>query len=158
MNGNLQPFERGELPLPEFDAWKRDWPDFTDEQLRRAYDKLLSDEVWINDEYQVNIDYNPPHGFDGMDIIHLSIKRRDKEPIHDWRDLQAIKNMLVAPEAEAVELYPAESRLVDSANQFHLWVFVSRNKKFPQVPIGWSDRFTGTSDDAAKTGGKQRDR
>lgn len=42
---------------------------------------------------------------------------------HDWRDFQRIKNELVAPEAEAVELFPAESRLVDTANHYHLWVF-----------------------------------
>jgi hypothetical protein len=37
--------------------------------------------------------------------------------VHDWRDLQRIKNQLVGPECEAVELYPAESRKVDTANQ-----------------------------------------
>lgn len=56
-------------------------------------------------------------------MMHLSIKRQDREPVTDWRHKQEIKNMLVGPEFEAVELFPAESRVVDTANQYHLWVF-----------------------------------
>lgn len=56
-------------------------------------------------------------------VIHLSIKRLDREPITDWRHKQEIKNMIVGPEFEGVELFPAESRCVDTANQYHLWVF-----------------------------------
>lgn len=43
-------------------------------------------------------------------------------PIHNWRHLQRIKNELFGPEREAVELYPAESRLVDTTNSYWLWV------------------------------------
>src|ERR1043165_2191444 len=53
----------------------------------------------------------------------LSIHNLKKTADHDWRDYQRIKNELVGPEAEGVELYPAESRLVDTSNQFHLYVF-----------------------------------
>ncbi len=58
----------------------------------------------------------------GRLMFWLSIKRNDKMPIHDWRDLQEIKNMIIGPEYEAVELYPAEERVVDETNQFHLFV------------------------------------
>lgn len=61
--------------------------------------------------------------------VHLTIRNRDGSPRHDWRDFQRIKNELVGAEMEAVELYPAESRLVDTANHYHLWVF--RNYRFP---------------------------
>jgi hypothetical protein len=54
---------------------------------------------------------------------HLSICRTDKQAVHDWRAFQRIKNELAGPEWEAVEIYPAESRLVDMANQYHLWCF-----------------------------------
>ena len=54
-------------------------------------------------------------------MIHLSIKRNDKKPIREWRDLLRIKNTLVGEEVEAVELFPAMSRVVDEANQYHLW-------------------------------------
>lgn len=57
------------------------------------------------------------------DLVHLSIKLIDKSPVHDWRHLQEIKNRLIGPEFEAVEIYPAETRVVDTANQYHLWAF-----------------------------------
>lgn len=67
-------------------------------------------------------------------MVHLSIKRRDKQPCRDWRDFQRIKNELVGPEAEGVEIYPAESRLVDLAAQFHLWVFTTG-----KLPFGFDE-------------------
>jgi hypothetical protein len=70
---------------------------------------------------------------------HLSIKRIDQEPVHDWRDLQRIKNQLLGPDCEAVELYPAEERLVDTANQYHLWG--STDPKF-RFGFGFGTRFT----------------
>jgi hypothetical protein len=65
-----------------------------------------------------------PSSEDGRpDLIHLSIKRNDKAPIMNWRDLQKIKNEMVGPECEALQIFPAESRLVDTSNQYHLFVF-----------------------------------
>lgn len=79
------------------------------------------------------------------EMIHLSIKRNDRQVIHDWRDLQRIKNELVGPEYEAVEIYPAEERLVDSANQYHLWVLADPKLKFP---FGFTDaRFVSEKSD-----------
>jgi hypothetical protein len=54
---------------------------------------------------------------------HLSVRNQDRSARHDWRELQRVKNELAGPEWEAVELYPAESRLVDQSNQYHLFVF-----------------------------------
>jgi len=105
-----------------------------------VYQKLLavikSDhehcEVWRNDTYQVAI-YNKdkPIHKDWPRMIHLSIKRIDREVIRDWRELQMIKNRLIGRENEAVELFPAESRRVDMANQYHLWVLADPKKRFP---------------------------
>jgi hypothetical protein len=88
--------------------------------------KNANEEVWLNDKYQVALRRLVPEV-----MIHLSIKRLDRQPIHDWRELQEIKNQLVGPECEGVELYPAESRVVDTANQFHLWVCPKVGEKFP---------------------------
>jgi len=102
---------------------------------------------WLNDVYSVG-------RYDDREIIHLSIKRIDKEPIHDWRDLQEIKNLLVGKENEAVELYPAESRRVDMANQFHLWCFADPSVK---VPFGFNDgRVVVDYDENDNSGVKQR--
>lgn len=70
------------------------------------------------------------------EIIHLSIKRLDKAAVHSWRDLQWIKNQLVGPEHDAIEIYPAEDKLVDMANQYHLWVFADPEYR---IPIGFNE-------------------
>lgn len=62
------------------------------------------------------------HGKEVKEMVHLSIKRNDRQPAIDWRDKLRIKNELCGPESEAVELYPSMNRVVDGANQFHLWV------------------------------------
>jgi hypothetical protein len=92
--------------------------------------------------YQVAVNLIEPNESDKAqgtpDIVWLSIKRVDKEPLHDWRHLQEIKNMLVGPEYEGMEMYPAESRVVDSANQYHLWVV---NDESFRWPWGFKDGF-----------------
>lgn len=137
------PFERAELP-PTAEAEVREIAEkfgLSEEAARRQMERVLRNEVWINSRYQVNIDRSPEIGEGWPKMIHLSIKRRDKEVIHDWRDLQRIKNELIGPEHEAVELYPAESRLVDAANQYHLWVLAEPGVRFP---FGWTERGNRT--------------
>ena len=91
-------------------------------------------EYWINDLYQVQVtrfgDDNPG--------VHLNIRRRDGKPIfRDWRHFQRIKNELVGEECEGVELYPAESRCVDSSNKYHLWCVADPTYRFP---LGFTER------------------
>ena len=93
------------------------------------------------------------HGNDWPPMYHLSIKRNDKKPFRDWRSLQEIKNLLIGPEHEGVELFPAESRLVDSANQYHLYVFKSPGMK---LPFGWTTRFVDDEFDPRFPGSHQR--
>ena len=85
------------------------------------------------------------------EMIWLSMRRVDRTDNHDWREMQRVKNDLVGPEHEAVELYPAESRLVDTADQFHLWVMVDATMDFP---FGWIEREVGDE----CHGGSQRPR
>lgn len=81
---------------------------------------------WLNDTYQVQM-RELEH-----DMVHLNIRRRDGGPImRDWRHFQQIKNELVGPECEAVELYPAESRLVDTTNKYHLYACKDPAFRFP---------------------------
>lgn len=89
-------------------------------------------ECWRNDRYSVLVNRHAPHTLgDGITMVHLSIKRLDQEVVHDWRHLQKIKSEIVGAECEAVELYPAESRLVDGANQFHLWCLAVPQHRWP---------------------------
>jgi hypothetical protein len=55
--------------------------------------------------------------------FRLAIKRTDKETIRSWRILQDIKNSIVGDDAVAIEVYPRESEVTDTANMYHLWVF-----------------------------------
>jgi hypothetical protein len=48
-----------------------------------------------------------------------------------------MKNQLVGEENEGFEIYPAESKLVDTANQFHIWVFDDVTVRFP---LGFQER------------------
>lgn len=130
----------------------------TEEDALRAVEEEIgrNQNMWVNDTYNVIIreaEIEADSGFPEM--IWLSIKRLDKEPIHDWRDLQEIKNQLVGEENEAVEVYPAESRLVDQANQYHLFVLKDNTIRFP---FGFKHRVVGTSEEARNFGGKQRER
>ena len=51
----------------------------------------------------------------------IGITAIDDTARHDWREFQQLKNYLVGEEWEGLELYPAESRLVDPSNRFYLW-------------------------------------
>jgi hypothetical protein len=113
--------------MSQSDEWWRNWikdGPVTPEAKQREIDRILADcgEMFINDVYCVHVRHCGTG--DNGELIHLSIKRHDRQPITDWRDKQDIKNQLCGAESEGVELYPAESRVVDTANQFHLWVFV----------------------------------
>jgi hypothetical protein len=99
------------------------------ENLRKLYnEEFLEGETWMNGQYVVI-----KKEFAGG-AHHLSIRRVDRRPCRDWRDFQAIKNQLCGPEREGLELYPAESRVIDTANQFHLWVMPEGKK----LEIGWN--------------------
>ncbi len=91
--------------------------------------------LFINELYVVSVFKNEPHGLgDDVDVWHLSIRRQDREAIHDWRHFQQIKNEICGTEREGLELYPAESRVLDAANQYHLYVIM---KDGAQVPVGY---------------------
>ena len=74
--------------------------------------------------------------FGNAEMVHLNIRRIDGAAIFDWRHRQFIKNELVGPECEAFEVYPAESRLVDTSNKYHLWAFTDPEIR---LPVGISE-------------------
>lgn len=102
--------------------------------------ELAKGKLWMNDLYTVAVYDNGDDGAGGR-FLHLSIKRNDRGVVHDWRDLQRIKSELCGPEAEGVELYPAESRVVDMANQYHLWVFTKNKIGFGFSTDGKPEKF-----------------
>lgn len=131
------------------------------EIAKRAGCKIKKVRRIINDDikgcqYFTNDIYHVTRKDVGEGWTHLSIKRRDQESCHDWRHFQQIKNELCGKEREAVEIFPAESRLIDTSNQYHLWVLPEGER----VPCGYA---TGRSVDYTpgqgvgnKQGWKQR--
>ncbi len=103
-------------------------------------------ELWFNNQYTVHLRRSVDQGGRLPDLVHLSIKRKDRKTARDWRHLQRIKNELVGPECEGVEVYPAESRLVDTSNQYHLWVFADPEFR---IPWGFGERLVMTPEDVA---------
>ena len=85
-------------------------------------------DVYLNDIYEVWVYRKKMADF----LVHNELFKA----IHDWRHFQLIKNELVGEEIEAIELYPAESRLHDTANQFHLFC----NPIGTKVKFGWNFR------------------
>ena len=128
---------------------------FPREHAGRVIEEVYKGELFLSEcgTYQVSVNRNTPNGFD-TEMTCLSIKRVDKEPLQDWRVLQEIKNAIMGNECEAIELFPAESRLVDTANQRWLWCFDDPRVR---VPVGFTDRAV-QNDAAPMEGVKQRPR
>jgi hypothetical protein len=119
----------------------------SEEQIRKRMD-AEQNEFWINRLYQVQVDRRA----DGS-VMHLNIRRRDgSHDTRDWRHFQEIKNQLAGPETEAFEMYPAESRKVDTSNKFHLWVLMPGER----IPCGWDERDVQYEENRATPGIRQR--
>jgi len=115
--------------------------------------KLLDDEhakcsYYVNDLYQVEV--GPALG--DLFEFQINIRRRDGGMFKDWRHFQQIKNETVGPEREAVEVYPAESRKVDSCNKWHLWVLPEGQC----VPTNWNERDVQYAENRNVPGLRQR--
>lgn len=108
------------------------------------------EEFYANGHYLVFLRRMKSDVPDQPDGAHLSLRTVENDTRHDWRDFQRIKNELVGPHWEAVELYPDVDRLVDTANQYHLWCFPFR------LPFGFNSKLVMPHGVVERTGGKQR--
>lgn len=149
------PFERAVPTRPVFTDEAREeisaafqlTPEELDEKMKVTDEEIQGRPCFVNSLYLVFVNKMG-------ELTHLSIRRLDREPCHDWRELQRIKNELVGPECEGLELYPAESRLTDTSNQYHLWVINTGEK----INVGWhAGRAVTREALAAKIGARQRE-
>lgn len=96
---------------------------------------------------------------DGASYAMLQICRSDGGSVVDWRDLQAIKSEVLGAEWEAVEIFPAESRLKDPSNARYLWAS-SRGVPFGlpggRIVLDASEALAPQRPYTAVEGGKQR--
>lgn len=69
-------------------------------------------------------DINTPLG----KVTHACLRNKgSKETNYEgtdipWAEKQRIKNEIFGKEAVAIEVYPKESKLIDSTNMYHLWI------------------------------------
>ena len=155
----MQPFQRAEFvphTKKQIKAMAKEWGT-TEKEVRKALKRMMETEsVYKNDKFQVTVrDMGRPFGANAPAMLWLSIKRLNKEPITDWRTLQEVKNALLSPEHEAVELYPAESRVTDTANQYHLFAFRDSRNRWP---FGFTDGkklYTASPESGAKQRAKE---
>ena len=108
----------------------------TNRETKQEYNRLKDkrNRVWQNDKYIVHTIF--PDDRDPLGWIHLSIRNVDGSAKHDWREFQDIKNSILGKEYEGIELYPAESRVLDECNQFHIYCA----PKGEVIPCGRADR------------------
>lgn len=99
--------------------------------VEQMVQRMTYSHIFENNLYHVEI-------MPGQPFIHLDIARHDGGVCKNWRHFQQIKNELIGPEHEAIELFPAESRLVDAGNEYHLWVHATPKFRFP---LGFPARF-----------------
>ena len=101
-------------------------------EAKELYRASSKGNIYVNDTYQVThhvgkeVDYIWDESLQGK-MDYLSIKRRDREKVRSWSDFQQIKN-LICKDGEnrfAVEIYPPEIFLLNTSNQYHLWVYPS---------------------------------
>lgn len=138
------PLERAVIPRSEITKAQQRFG-LSDEEIAQHLDA----EFWKNDRYQVQkrlIEQGPG----AAPWVWLSIHRLDRAPCRDWRDFQRIKNQLVGAECEGIELYPAESRLVDAANEYHVICSTDPAWRFP---FGFQERLVSNA-----PGGKAKQR
>ena len=100
---------------------------------------------WATDIYSASEQW-----FNGR--VNISFKRHDRGTDIPWQHKQWSKNDILGEEWEAVELFPAESRLLNTANQYHLW-------GEPKIPVGFPVRYVTdeTHDTKAKQTLQRRD-
>lgn len=148
-SGSTPPREWGEWWEGSYSGVRPDY--LNDDDWKTLVHWRENSRCYVNNIYQVNI--SEVKDSSGNVWEWLSIKRRDKKVIHDWRAFQRIKNELCGESREAIEIYPPEEHLVDEANQFHLWVMPEGMVS----PVGFRyGRSVSDSATAELIGAKQR--
>jgi hypothetical protein len=97
-----------------------------------AVDQLRTPaEVWGSSQYTVTVHYLDDNR-DGF--VEVGIHNYHRTTHVPWRHIQQIKNEVFGPDREAVQLFPAEDRLLDSANEY--WIYVYPTSEAPMRKRG----------------------
>ena len=97
---------------------------------------------WANDLYMATV-LHEPNGW-----AHITFKRNDGGTNVSWQEKQWLKSDVLGEDCEALELFPAESRVVETAGYHYLW-----GKK--ELAVGFPVDYTAY--DVVSTFAKQDD-
>lgn len=128
--------ERRLHPQALWTTFKRLTPKTVSERNRHPADdarSYVTETSWFeNSRYTVGV-HGVPSGDRCPALWHLVIQRHDLQPpgAERYRDFMRIRDELIGAEHEALEMYPARSREVDTGNIYHLWVLQSASEAFP---------------------------
>jgi hypothetical protein len=118
--------------------------------------KMLHDEqsrtvTAVNHLYQVAVGWCG----EGGEVLHINIRRRDGGAIFDFRHMQQIKNETAGDEACGWQMFPPESKLVDTSNKYHLFV-PPPDKLHLLATVGWNKRDVQYNENRDVPGLRQR--
>ena len=121
----------------------------TKEQAKKLVneDKLPTQVMYANEDYLVQV-------YD-KELADEMVHTDDLKGKCTWLSIRRqIKNFICGKTREAIQLYPSEDRLIDTANQYHLIVF-------PQdvlIPFGWHVGRTVSSESVEVNNSKTKQR
>lgn len=138
-----QPMQRARMVTPEHVREMAESSQVVADHIK------MSQEMWVNDRYTVIVYRRESDG----SVECLSIRRNDRGAVRDWRHMQKIKTELAGAGTEAFQMFPAESRVVDTANQTWLWCLPPGVR----MPVGFHERVIEGPEAAAKVGARQRE-
>ena len=72
-------------------------------------------------------------------VEHAFIRNKDNSDI-SWKEKQKIKNDLFGRNRTAIEVFPAESRLIDKVGAYHIWILPEEM----ELPFGLHENDTST--------------
>lgn len=111
---------------------EKDWPPLT-KKVQTLQDTKIS-EVWRNRRFMVLV-YPEKDGIERLTCFK-TIMKDDGSRFEDgitWDDLQSLKYQCGRGDRWALEIYPAETKIVNVSNMRHLWVLPEGQKP----TMGW---------------------
>ncbi len=124
-----QPAKKAWEPLTQTPDWavKAKHEQFILPAVRVAFPELAEKnypkapaELWGSSQYTVTVHYLDDNRDGFVEVGIHNYRRTTHVP---WRHVQQIKNEVFGPDREAVQLFPAEDRLVDAANEYWIYVY-----------------------------------
>lgn len=102
---------------PHFKSAEKVWTIKTEDSIE---DEAIRSECWVT--------LNHIDGF-----AHVKIFTRDGDKVEDFSIFQKVKDLVLGEDAVAVQIYPAQSDLVDGSNTYHLWSWEGLGTEAPNL-------------------------